>query len=185
MDITLLLKELIMFTYNDALRIATEAHAGQTDKIGGPYIEHLIAIATNLKAKGESEETQIVALLQDTMGDSTAYTPAKLSELGVPAQIIDILSLLTHHKDQVFIDDYSCKRMAEAIPAEDATYEAREKEFLRYVARVKENPIAKVVKIESLHRLLDENFIPKNERREKKTKFRIKKYQNSIELLQN
>ncbi|MCK9182464.1 MAG: HD domain-containing protein [Fibrobacteraceae bacterium] len=173
-----------MFTYNDALAIATKAHQGQTDKIGSPYIEHLKAVAQALKERGADEKTQIVAMLEDTMGESTAYTKEKLSELGVPNEILDILALLTHHKDQAFIDDCSCKLMAEAVPAEEATYEAREKEFLHYISRVKQNPIAKAVKIEALKRQLDENFIPKNERRELKTKFRIRKYQKAIESLE-
>ena len=172
-----------MFTYDDALRIATAAHTGQTDKIGEPYIEHLKAVAASLKAAGESEKAQEVALLQDTMGESTAYTPEKLAGLGVPEDIIDILKLSTHHKDQAYIDEYSCKLMAEAMPAEDATYEAREKEFLRFIDKVKANPVARAVKVETLKRLLDENLIPKAERREKKTKFRIHKYEAALKAL--
>lgn len=173
-----------MFTHANALEIATTAHSGQTDKSGGTYISYLESIANQLKANGESEQVLIVALLQDIMGEATGYTPAKLSELGVPAEMIDIISILTHQKNQTFIDDYSCKRMAEGVPAEDATYEAREKEYLRYIERVKTNPIARKVKIEALKTLLKEDLITKNERREKKNKFRIRKYENALKSLE-
>jgi len=174
-----------MFTKSDALQIATTAHSGQTDKSGGTYISYLESIANQLEANGESEQVVITALLQDIMGEGTGYTQAKLSELGVPADIIDIISIVTHHKDQSFIDDYSCKRMAEGIPAEDATYEAREKDYLRYIEKVKTNPIAKKVKIEALKTLLKDNLITKNDRREKKNKFRIRKYDNALKSLES
>jgi len=99
--------------------------------------------------------------------------------------MIDIISITTHQKDQTFIDDYSCKRMAEGIPAEDATYEAREKEYLRYIDKVKTNPIAKKVKTETLKILLKDDLITKNDRREKKNKFRIRKYENALKSLES
>jgi hypothetical protein len=74
--------------------------------------------------------------------------------------------------------------MAEGIPAEDATYEAREKDYLRYIEKVKTNPIAKKVKIEALKTLLKDDLVAKNERREKKNKFRIKKYENALKSLE-
>lgn len=179
-----ILKEFKMFSYADALEIATTAHSGQADKSGGSYISYLQSIANQLQANGEPELVLITALLQDIMGEATGYTPAKLSELGVPPEIIDIISILTHQKNQTFIDDYSCKRMAEGVPAEDATYEAREKEYLRYIDKVKENINAKKVKIVTLKTLLKEDLITKNERREKKNKFRIKKYENALKSLE-
>ena len=174
-----------MFTYADALNIATTAHASQTNKSGGPYISYLQTIVEQLQANNEPEEILITALLQDIMGEATGYTPAKLSELGVPAAIIDTISILAHHKDQAFIDDYSCKRMAEAIPAEDATYEAREKDYLRYIEKLKTNPIAKKIKTETIKILLKEDLVSKNDRREKKNKFRVIKYQKALEALES
>lgn len=174
-----------MFTYDDALHIATVAHEKQVDKTGGPYVEYLKTIAENLKAAGESEEMQITALLQDIMGDTTAYSSEKLLELGVPDSIVATLSMLAHHKNQSFIDEYSCQKISEGVPAEEAAYEAREKDYLRYIEKMKSSPIAKKVKIETLKLLLDEKYIPKNERREKKTRFRIQKYQAALALLES
>ncbi len=173
-----------MFTYDDALEIATVAHAAQTDKTGSPYVDYLKTIADNLKVAGESEEVQIVALLQDMMGDAAAYSSEKLLSMGVPESIVATLSTLAHHKNQSFIDEYSCQKMAEGVPAEEAAYEAREKDYLHYIEKMMANPVARKVKIETLKTLLDEKHIPKNERREKKTRFRIQKYQAALALLE-
>ena len=47
-----------------ALEIATQAHAGQTDKAGQPYIDHPIHVAETM----ETEDATVVALLHDNVG---------------------------------------------------------------------------------------------------------------------
>ena len=174
-----------MINYSDALKIATEIHAGQQDKAGGPYITFMEHVASKLKEAGESEEVQIVGLLQDTITDSTGKTAQDLLNAGVPAEMVSLIELLTHHKDQPYIDEYSCKLMAEGIPAEEATYEAREKEFLIFVETLKQNPVAMKVKYALLTLLMEDKYISRNERRELKTKFRLHKYQSALEALKN
>lgn len=174
-----------MITFEEALDVIAKAHANQADKHGNPYTELLITIAQNLKAAGEPEDVCILALLQNTLGEQTNYSKEKLLEAGVPEEMIAKIESSTHFKDQGFIDEYSCKLMAESVPAEEATYEAREKEFLRYIEQVKQDPVMRKIKIETMKCMLDEKYIPRNERRETKTKFRIKKYKAALEALQN
>ncbi|NBM20001.1 HD domain-containing protein [Streptomyces sp. GC420] len=50
-------------------RIATTAHAGQTDKAGRPYTEHLRAVAEGVRARGGSEEQVAAAWLHDAVED--------------------------------------------------------------------------------------------------------------------
>lgn len=173
-----------MLTYQDAFAIAAKAHAGQTDKAGGPYIDFLQNVADYLKNKGESEEVQILALLQDSLTASTKLTPEDLMGMGVPAETVELIQKMTYHKNQAWIDDYSCKLMAEGVPAEEATYEAREKEFVNFVKTLKSNPVAAKAKSAILNVLLEDKYIHRHERRELKTKFRLKKYQAAIEALE-
>lgn len=173
-----------MLTYQDAFAIAAKAHAGQTDKAGGPYIDFLQNVADYLKNKGESEEVQILALLQDSLTASTKLTPEDLLGMGVPAETVELIQKMTYHKNQAWIDDYSCKLMAEGVPAEEATYEAREKEFVNFVKTLKSNPVAAKAKSAILNVLLEDKYIHRHERRELKTKFRLKKYQAAIEALE-
>lgn len=81
-----------------AMRIAYEAHHGQYDKAGVPYIFHPIAVAQDL----EDEISCCAALLHDVVED----TDITLEELALqfPGEVIDVLKLLTHKEDVPYFD---------------------------------------------------------------------------------
>lgn len=172
-----------MLSYAEAYKIAAEVHKNQVDKAGGPYIDFLQNVADFLKNKGEPEEVQTLAILQDLITSSTKKTPEEVIAMGVPADMVELIQKMTYHKDQGWIDEYSCKLMAQGVSAEEATYEAREKEFVEFAKSLKEDPIMAKAKAGILTTLLEDKYIRRNERRELKTKFRLKKYQAAIEAL--
>lgn len=49
--------------------LARRAHAGQTDKAGRPYAEHLAAVAEGARARGGDEEQIAAAWLHDSVED--------------------------------------------------------------------------------------------------------------------
>ncbi|MFG2936151.1 HD domain-containing protein [Streptomyces sp. NPDC048282] len=49
--------------------IARAAHAGQTDKAGRPYAEHLAAVAAGVRARGGDPEQIAAAWLHDSVED--------------------------------------------------------------------------------------------------------------------
>ncbi|MEW2318702.1 HD domain-containing protein [Streptomyces bauhiniae] len=49
--------------------LARRAHAGQTDKAGRPYAEHLAAVAEGVRARGGDEEQIAAAWLHDAVED--------------------------------------------------------------------------------------------------------------------
>ncbi|MDT3399380.1 HD domain-containing protein [Streptomyces sp. B1866] len=49
--------------------VARAAHAGQTDKAGRPYAEHLRAVADGVRARGGDEELVAAAWLHDAVED--------------------------------------------------------------------------------------------------------------------
>ncbi|MFB7776624.1 HD domain-containing protein [Streptomyces bauhiniae] len=49
--------------------LARRAHAGQTDKAGRPYAEHLAAVAEGVRAHGGDEEQIAAAWLHDSVED--------------------------------------------------------------------------------------------------------------------
>ncbi len=171
-----------MLTFEEALKIATEVHQGQVDKVGGPYIDFMQQVAKKLKDQGEPEEIQVLGLLQDTV---IKRSKEELVALGVPAEMVDQINLLTYHKNQGYIDEYCCKLMANGMPAEDATYEARNMEFLKFIETIKANPNPALAKVKAaiLTLLLEDRYIHRHERRELKTKYRLKKYQDAIDML--
>ena len=172
-----------MLSYQEAYKIAAEVHKDQKDKAGGPYIDFLQSVADYLKNKGESEEIQTLAILQDLMTASTKKTPEDVIAMGVPADMVELIQKMTYHKNQGWIDEYSCRLMEKGVPAEDATYDAREKDFVRFVETLKDNPVAAKAKAAILTMLMDDKYIQRQERRELKTKFRLQKYKAAIEAL--
>ena len=82
-----------------ALRIAMNAHDGQVDRAGRPYIYHPLTVATMT----DSYDAFVAALLHDVMEDSD-YTADDLRMAGIPAHIVDALLLLTHDKDVPYMD---------------------------------------------------------------------------------
>lgn len=70
-----------------------EAHAGQVDKIGVSYVEHLRAVAAGLATFGPVLE--MAGLLHDVIED-TDWTAARLRALGVPEQVVDVVELVTN-----------------------------------------------------------------------------------------
>lgn len=172
-----------MLSFAEAYKIAAEVHKDQKDKAGGPYIDFLKNVADYLKNKGESEDVQILAILQDSITAATKKSPDDMVQMGVPADMVELIQKMTYHKNQSWIDEYSCHLMEKGVPAEDSTYDAREKDFVRFVETLKDNEMAAKAKSAILNVLLEDKYIHRQERRELKTKFRLKKYHAAIEAL--
>jgi len=83
-----------------AKAIATEAHAGQTDKAGRPYIEHPERVAGRL---GDPDAV-VVALLHDVLED-TDLTADDLRAAGATELQVQALETLAH-ADHVSNEDY-------------------------------------------------------------------------------
>lgn len=88
-----------MNKYELALKIATEAHKGQVDKAGVPYINHPLTVASLV----DTEEEKIVALLHDTIED-TNITEQDLLNYGFSNKIVEAVKLLTHNKNVPYMD---------------------------------------------------------------------------------
>ena len=73
-----------------AMNIAYQAHHGQTDKCGCPYVFHPFHLAEHM----QDEFTTCVALLHDVVED-TDMTIEKLAE-DFPEPVIEAIRLLTH-----------------------------------------------------------------------------------------
>lgn len=80
-----------------AVKVAEQAHKGQTDKGGNPYIEHLKAVA----AQVNNIEHKIVAYLHDVVED-TEITLDDLSEMGFTFRIVNSVRLLTKTKELTY-----------------------------------------------------------------------------------
>ena len=100
----------------------------------------------------ETEETVAVALLHDVIED-TDYTLEDLKAMGFPDSVTEALALMTH-------DD--------SVP------------YLDYVAKLKDNPIARAVKLADLRHNSD---LSRLDAVDEKALERVEKYRKAIELL--
>ena len=73
-----------------AIEIATEAHKGQVDKSGAPYIEHSLRVMES----GTNIDEKIVGILHDVVED-THWTFDALEAEGFPPHIIAALRCVT------------------------------------------------------------------------------------------
>ena len=99
-----------------ALELALQAHTGQVDKAGSPYILHPMKLAANQ----QTHDGVVVALLHDAVEDSD-LTIEKLKEI-FPAHITEAIELLTHSKDVEYFDyiqEISQNELAKAVKTQD------------------------------------------------------------------
>ena len=86
----------------NVLVLATNAHAGQFDKGGTPYILHPLKVMHYLKT--DDEELQCIALLHDVIED-TKTTWEDLRAIGCTKRVIDAVICLTKMPGQTY-DEY-------------------------------------------------------------------------------
>lgn len=82
-----------MKTVNEVDFMADCAHAGQVDKIGVPYIEHVRAVAAGLAPFGD--KLVMAGLLHDIIED-TDWTAEQLREAGIPSSVVAIVEAVTN-----------------------------------------------------------------------------------------
>ena len=108
-----------------AAQLSFMAHKDDSDKAGYPYFMHPLTLALQF----DDEDSVCVALLHDVIEDHPDVFDFKyLEEMGFNEKVISALKLLTHAKDIDYID---------------------------YIKQIKQNEIAKKVKIADLMHNLD------------------------------
>lgn len=103
-----------------ALLFAIQAHTGQLDKSGRPYILHPL----RLMAQMDTHEAQLVALLHDVIED-TPTTLDDLRQLGLAEKVLEAINLLTHDKAdepyQTYVTRLKANPLARKIKLADLT----------------------------------------------------------------
>ena len=107
----------------------------------------------HLAGQMTNEYTTIAALLHDVVED-TAYTFSDLAAMGFPEEVISALRLLTHDP---------------AVP------------YMEYVAQIKQNPVARAVKLADLRHNSD---LTRLDQIDERALARVEKYAAAIRLLE-
>ena len=121
-----------------AIKIAVEAHTGQVDKGGNPYILHPLRVMLSL----DSEEERIVGVLHDVVEDCKGWTWERLKEQGCSDEIIEALKSVSK------------------TPQEEAEYQSLPEDkklghYLEFIQRAKANEIGRRVKKADIRDNLD------------------------------
>jgi (p)ppGpp synthase/HD superfamily hydrolase len=133
-----------------AIQIAKKAHKGQTDRAGEDYILHVKEVIAGVSKYGKNAMT--VAALHDVVEDSS-ITLSDLKKYGFSDSILISVKLLTRTKD------------------------VQESE---YYERIKNNPLARVVKISDLKHNSDTSRIVNPNKADKE---RTDKYISKLKYL--
>ena len=123
-----------------ALMIAWDAHKGQKDKGGRPYICHPITVASNL----EREDEIIAALLHDVVEDS-GYTLQDLKAAGFPEEICQAVDQLTHKDGEdyfSYIRKIKANKIARSVKVQDLLHNS-DASRLTIITEADEKRIAK------------------------------------------
>ena len=136
-------------TLNEAIELATRAHAGQTDKAGADYIAHPLRVMENCV----SSDAKIVAVLHDVVEDS-GTTLDDLRALNFAPQIVAAIALLTKSGDI---------------------------EYSMYIQKIKNNALAREVKIADLRDNMNLNRIAQPTEKDFK---RLEKYRGALAVLE-
>ena len=87
-----------------AIEIATQAHSGQFDKGGKPYILHPLHIMQQLMF---DVELAIVGVLHDVVEDGgERFSLHALAELGFSQRVLQAITLLTHDSQDDYLGVY-------------------------------------------------------------------------------
>ena len=122
-----------------AIKIAVEAHTGQVDKGGNPYILHPLRVMLSLN----SEEERIVGVLHDVVEDCEGWTWERMGEEGCSDEIIEALKSVSKTPEE----EKQFKKMDD--PNEKLDH------YLEFIKRAKFNKIGRNVKAADIKDNLD------------------------------
>ena len=120
-----------MPTLEDAIALAVEAHRGQKDRVGQPYILHPLRVMFRLSWDAP-EAARIAAVLHDVVED-TSYTLQDLKQRGYSDEVLAAVDLLSRRPQ----DSYE-----------------------QFIERILPNPIARMVKRADLEDNMELRRVP-------------------------
>lgn len=126
-----------------AIRIAVEAHDGQKDKAGMPYILHPLKVMHYTKSV--DQEIMAIAVLHDTVEDNKNITYSYLREQGLSDRVIDGVRCLTKVPGETYseyIDRVKANRDAIIVKMADL----RHNSDLRRLKGISQKDIDRTVK---------------------------------------
>ena len=123
-----------------AIAMAADAHAGQTDKAGEPYILHILRVVLELRDR----TAQTVAALHDIVED-TPLTFEDLEAAGFASEIVEAVRALTKRADEVY-DVYLARVAANPIARRVKIADLEDNMRLQRLSQVSDADLARLRK---------------------------------------
>lgn len=127
--------------------IATNAHAGQFDRGGNPYILHPLRVMSYLKT--DDEELMCIALAHDVIED-TSVTYKDLREAGMTERIIAGIRALTKQPGQTY-EEYKAGVFANQDAMRVKMCDLRHNTDIRRLKGVTEKDITRMAKYHAFY----------------------------------
>ena len=127
--------------------IATNAHAGQFDRGGNPYILHPLRVMSYLKT--DDEELMCIALAHDVIED-TNVSYKELREAGMTERIIAGIKALTKQPGQTY-EEYKAGVFANVDAMRVKMCDLRHNTDIRRLKGVTEKDIARMAKYHAFY----------------------------------
>lgn len=124
------------------LVLATNAHAGQFDKAGVPYILHPLKVMHYIKS--DDEELMCIALGHDVIED-TPTTYVQLLEAGMTERVIQAIMALTKQPGQT-LEQYKARIFSNVDAMRVKLADLRHNSDIRRLKGVTEKDIARIAK---------------------------------------
>jgi len=132
-----------------AIEIAVEAHKGQLDKGGSPYILHPLRVM--MSVNGESEK--IVAVLHDVVEDSDWTFEALLTD-GFSNEVIEALKSVTKKSDNEDYDSFIQRAIRNPIGHKVKIADLRDNLDVNRIAELGEKDLQRINKYKKALKIL-------------------------------
>lgn len=135
-------------TLEDAIAIAAQAHQGQKDKAGAPYLLHPLRMMLRMT----SEATMMAAVLHDVVED-TDWTLERLREVGVSAEVLAAVDCLTHREDESY-QEFIARVQTNAIARQVKVADLEDNMNIQRIKQLEAKDLARLEKYHQAWRIL-------------------------------
>jgi len=137
-----------MSTLENAISIAIEAHEGDVDKAGSPYILHPLRVMFQM----ETEEEMIAAVLHDVLED-TAISPDHLKEMGFSERVLEALDSVTKRAGETY-EDFVRRTASHPIGKKVKLADLRDNMDLSRLERITDKDLERLKKYQNAFKIL-------------------------------
>ncbi len=137
-----------MATLEKAIQIAAQAHAGQKDKSGAPYVLHPLRMMMRM----ESETAMIAAVLHDVVEDSD-WTLEQLRGEGFSEEVLQAVDCLTNRDGESY-DEFIARAETNAIARQVKIADLEDNMNVKRIGEMSPKDLARIEKYHRAWRAL-------------------------------